>query len=155
MTLDDRQIAALVFLAKGCRPLGAARWDEAGIRAAVVRIRDWSLPEVIAETVTAAADRDVDKPGAIGKLGRRFQAVAPTPPPERLGSHERCSICSHSEPACRMRNGGDHEFLSVERARAQAADEQTRAQLVAQAHAGVTKRPPEPPWSRRARGWRR
>lgn len=105
MTVTDHQLQAFIFLIRECR-----RWDTGGTVAALERIRHWTLPEAFLEVATAAADPHVDGPGVIGRQGRRFAGVAPTPPPERLGRHERCTVCSLSEPACRIRWAADHDF---------------------------------------------
>jgi hypothetical protein len=46
MPLTDQDIRALVHLAVACRPLGAPRWDEAGIFAAIAKVRTLAIDDV-------------------------------------------------------------------------------------------------------------
>lgn len=119
MTVTRDQATILAELARACRPNGAARWDTAGIIAAIGQVKDKSLGEVILATIRAACDRDVDSPGVIPTAGSHWaeSASVRTTAPEILTREERCSICSLSEAECRRRWAKDrrepHEFLSV------------------------------------------
>lgn len=140
MTVTKDQAQMLATLATACRPLGARRWDTAGTMAALEKVKDRSLPEVVMATIRAAADRDVDTPGVIPTAGSHWQetrAVAPTPPPERPGPDGYCTACGHSKVGHDIRFRGDHEFTTTaDIARQRALDthravEEIKAQVAA------------------------
>lgn len=120
-------------------------WDKPGIEDALGRARGMAASPALAQAAIRAAENPANRtPAVIGMEGPHWVAAS-TPRRVKYEPGNTCSICSHSPDACRMLNAGDHEFVSVEQARAQAASDETRAELVAQAHAGVTPRPPAPP----------
>ncbi len=125
MTITKPQAQMLATLAAACRPTGARRWDTAGTMAALERLHDRDLGEVIMATIRAARDRDVDSPGVLPTAGPHWQErlVPAAFVPRTLDAGERCSVCSMSEPACRMRHSvDDHEFKSAAMAAKEAAD---------------------------------
>jgi hypothetical protein len=116
MTVTKPQAQMLATLAAACRPIGARRWDTAGIMAALERLHDRDLGEVIMATIRAARDRDVDTPGILPTAGPHWrEQLKPLPfTPQVLDSSQRCSICSMTEAACRIRHDvTDHEFESA------------------------------------------
>jgi hypothetical protein len=127
MTISDQQLRAITYLALACRPTGAARWDEAGTYANLVKVRDRSLGLVIIAAVQAAEDRKVVSPGVIPKPGPHWR----TPD---AGTHADvipfdrtrvCAICNRPESQCRevaaRIEEEPHAFESVAASRARQA----------------------------------
>lgn len=112
MTITKDQAQILATLACASRPNGATRWDSAGVLAAIKRVSDRSLPEVIMAVIRAASDRDVETPGVIPTPGDHWrEQLKPQPfTPQVMSPNDRCSVCSLSEPACRIRWAADHDF---------------------------------------------
>jgi len=111
MTITKDQAQMIAALAADSRPNGATRWDHAGIMTALERIRHWSLPEAIAETITAAADKDAETPGVIGRQGRSWASVrAVTVDSAPVGT--RCTVCGAIEKFHHTYGhvARDHEF---------------------------------------------
>lgn len=119
MTVTKPHAQMLATLAAASRPNGARRWDSAGVMAALEKVKDRDLAEVIMATVRAASDRDCETPGVIPSNGSHWRdtAAIATPAPQQLDNAGRCSVCSLSEPACAIR-WSDHEFQSVAQATA-------------------------------------
>ena len=125
MTVTKDQAQMLATLAAACRPNGARRWDSAGTLAAIAKVKDRSLAEVVMAVIRAAADRDVDSPGVIPTPGSHWQetaAVAPTPPPERVDPGERCTVHSMHIDECRRLWGADDHATAADHARAKPID---------------------------------
>ena len=102
MTVTDQEIRALTFLAKACRPTGAARWDEAGTVAAIAKVRDRQLATVAMAVIRAAADRDVESPGVIPTNGSHWaeSAAVASYIPNVIPPAERCGICNKARAKC-------------------------------------------------------
>lgn len=121
MTATDQQLRALAFLAKACRPNGARRWDEAGIMAALAKVADRSLAEVVLATVRAAADRDCETPGVIPTAGSHWRSAAvevgptPTPPKFRSESGPKLSTEEYAGHAAKARALIQHTSGPAER----------------------------------------
>lgn len=132
MTVTKPQAQMLATLAAACRPNGARRWDTAGTMAAIEKVANRDLAEVILATVRAAADRDVESPGVIPTNGPHWrEQLAPGGfVPNNVGRGERCSVCSLSEPACRIRWDKDHKFEPVATALARRMSSEDTAYLV-------------------------
>lgn len=116
MTVTRPQAQMLATLAAACRPNGARRWDQAGTMAAIERLYDRDLSEVIMATIRAARDRDVETPGVLPTAGPHWrEQLAPASfVPNVIDLAERCSVCSMSEASCRIRHKvDDHEFESA------------------------------------------
>jgi hypothetical protein len=124
MTVTKDQAQMIAALATACRPNGARRWDHAGLMAALAKLTNRDLAEVIMATIRAARDRDCETPGVIPTNGSHWrEQLAPLPyAPNVLDRSQRCSICSLSEPACRIRWHADHEFKSAAAAAKEAAE---------------------------------
>lgn len=136
MTVTKEQAQMIATLAAAARPHGARRWDAAGVMAALEKVANRNLGDVILATIRAAADRDVETPGVIPANGSHWQEQLKPQPfvPRFLGAGERCSICSMSDAACRIRHStDDHEFESAAMAarRAEALDPSARALAIA------------------------
>ena len=102
MTVTDQEIRAIAFLAKACRPTGAARWDEAGIVAAIAKVRDRQLATVAMAVIRAASDRDVESPGVIPSNGSHWaeSAAVASYIPNVIPPAERCGICNKARQKC-------------------------------------------------------
>lgn len=145
MTVTKDQAQMLATLVAASRPNGARRWDHAGILAALAKVKDRSLPEVIMAVIRAAADRNVDTPGVIPTAGSHWrEQLAPQPwTPNVLDRSERCTVCSLSEPTCRIRWHADHEFESAAHAAKRAVDPEAMHTAIAAIRDGIepTKEP--------------
>ena len=134
MTVTKPQAQMLAPLAAACRPNGARRWDTAGTMAALERLHDRDLGEVIMATIRAARDRDVDTPAVLPTAGPHWQErLAPAAfTPNVIDLAERCSVCSMSEAACRIRHtADDHEFESAAMAARRRAESDPQATATA------------------------
>ena len=104
----------LATLASDCRPHGATPWDATGIMAAIVKVKDRSLADVILAVIRAADDRDAKTPGVItapGSMHWRERGNRPAAP-EKLAPEERCGVCAKSEQRCKAERvaDDDHTF---------------------------------------------
>ena len=113
----DQDLRALTYLARRLRDetLGCAQWDEAGTFACLKAELAGQNLLISAQRVLAhATDRDAKTPGAI----KRPFTPEPTSATARMPYDPRkiCTVCNQPEAKCRA--AGDHEFLSIERARA-------------------------------------
>jgi hypothetical protein len=110
VTHDQAQL--LATLARAIRPHGARRWDEAGIVAAIGRVKHLALADVAQAVIRAADDRSLETPGAIGnpsapcwkeRVADRPQPITPYDPAKF------CDICGKSSHAATS----DHEFITA------------------------------------------
>jgi hypothetical protein len=125
MTVTKDQAQMLATLAVRCRPTGARQWKPDDVMAELAKLTDRNLGAVICATIRAAMDRDANRPAVIASAGSHWSDTQVAAPfvPQVLDAGERCSVCSMSEPACRVRHGvGDHEFKSAAMAAKDAAD---------------------------------
>lgn len=120
VTVTKDQAQMLATLAAACRPNGARRWDTAGIVAAIARVKDRSLSEVVMAVIRAAADRDVDSPGVIPTPGTHWQESQAVRPykPQTIDKDNTCSVCSQSRERCQQLWAGDHEYVATTQVRA-------------------------------------
>lgn len=104
----------LATLAASCRPHGATRWDEAGIVAALAKVRHLSLTDVILATIRAADDRELKTPGAIANPASSCWKERGTDRPasrrEWPDDAHRCRTCSMPPVDCRRIWADDHPF---------------------------------------------
>lgn len=152
MTVTPDQARILTTLALACRPLGAARWDSAGVMAAIKRVSDRSLAEVTMAVIRAASDKGVDSPGVIPSAGSHWQETSGVRPsaPDVRPRENRCSVCSRLKGDCDARRRTDpdpHAFESDAHAaqRVAAADPETVAAQVAAVRDGIEPTTPPPP----------
>lgn len=119
MPATDQQLRAIAYLVKDCRPHGARVWHEDGIYANLAKVRDRSLGSIVIAAIQAAEDRNAATPGVIPTPGPHWRTpeAAVVTPADKVAPSEHCTTCGHTESACRMRWAGDHEFVSVARAR--------------------------------------
>lgn len=113
MTVDKHQAQMLATIAVACRPHGAPHWDEAGVMAAIVKIKHLSLADVTLAVIRAADDRSVRTPGVIGNVSSPCWKERGTDRPQRIEepeNHERCSTCSLHRDRCRSLHADDHDF---------------------------------------------
>jgi hypothetical protein len=109
MTVSEQQARAIAFLAAAARPTGARRWDEAGIVANVLKVRDRALTTVVIATMQAAEDRNANSPGLIPTAGPHWRTPESSPrvEVERVDPAERCDLCERPQHATT-----DHEFIT-------------------------------------------
>ena len=112
VTLDQAQM--LASLAVACRPYRAPTWDEAGVLAAIGRVKDRALTEVALAVIRAAADRDAKTPGVIPTAGSHWQEQLKPEPwkPNAIPREDRCGICGKAREVCEGRRAplDDHSF---------------------------------------------
>lgn len=132
--LDERHLDQLVDLALSCRPYGSPRWNPAGVKAALRKVQELELGEVMKAVVRAAEDRELVTPGAIGNTDspvwrerndyrtKPLLPAEPTTVAQRVtaGAGSLCSICSQHEQRCRELWADDHAFESIDDARRRA-----------------------------------
>lgn len=119
MPLSDQDIRALTYLAGRCRPTGAPRWDEAGIFAAIAKVRHMALDDVALSVIRAASDFNAKTPGVIANLRApnwQERAGADARPYEPTAREDWCEYCGKPRELCqRIAQGpaGDgHQFDS-------------------------------------------
>lgn len=108
--IDKSQAQMLAAIAVACRPNGAPRWDEAGVVAALAKVRHLSLPDVALAVIRAADSRDTRTPGVIANLASpcwKERDVMQRPPTVVRKAHEFCGICG--DPLEAHRRHQDHE----------------------------------------------
>lgn len=113
MPLNDQDIRALTYLAGRCRPTGAPRWDDAGIAAAIAKVRHLHLADVALSVIRAADDAKAQTPGVIANTSAPNWQERGTRPVahEPFDPRTACDVCSL--PAHRHTNNSGHEFVSV------------------------------------------
>lgn len=112
--IADQEIRAIAHLAARARPSGARRWNEAGIIAAIEKVRARSLYEVTVAVMRAANDRNADTPGVIPTAGPHWRADVDDDVPviERFDPVTTCGICGKPQWRCEQA-AGDHEYEAV------------------------------------------
>ena len=152
--ITDQQIRAIAFLAAAARPSGARRWNEAGIIAAIEKVRTRSLFEVTVAVMRAANDRNADTPGVIPTAGPHWRAEADDDVPviERFDPATTCGICGKPEYRC-TQIAGDHAFEAAHVAAARKLDKESAAGIVAELRDRIaTSQPGEVAPKPRSRG---
>ncbi|WP_310962131.1 hypothetical protein [Nocardioides terrisoli] len=74
MPVTKDQARILTSLIVASRPHGAPRWDEPGIMAALAKVADRSLPEVVIASIRAACDASARNPGVIAAPGKAWDS---------------------------------------------------------------------------------
>jgi hypothetical protein len=116
MPVTQDQARALAQLAVDCRPTEARRWDIQGVYAAIGKVRDRHLADVILAVIRAADDRNAETPGVINAPGSLHWRERGTDRPATKHDPETtCSTCHKPEPLCRARRfaDDDHEFAPM------------------------------------------
>lgn len=114
MPVTDQDARALAYLAARMRPHGARRWDEAGIVAAIGKVKHLALADVALAVARAADDRSLETPAPIGNVRSSCWRERN---PDRPAEHKpyvrehTCGICGFPETECRARwSEEDHKF---------------------------------------------
>lgn len=97
MPLTDQNIRALVHLAAACRPHGAPRWDEAGIYAAIAKVRHLSLADVALAVIRAADDDKAKTPGVIANTSAPNWQERATNRPTPRDPWDPNEFCEHTQ----------------------------------------------------------
>lgn len=116
MPVTDQDARALAYLAARMRPHGARRWDEAGIVAAIGKVKHLALADVALAVTRAADDRTLETPAPIGNVRSTcWRERNPDRPVEHKPyvPQRTCDICGFAKDACEARWAGDHEFQPV------------------------------------------
>lgn len=128
MTVTRDQAQLLTTLAIACRPYRAPTWDEAGVMAAIAKMKDWSLHEVALRVIVAAADREAQTPGVIAT--QEIPAVKPAMfKPTPWEPDKVCTTCSRPEAQCKAVRHADDDHPFISRA-ANARDTERPAEAV-------------------------
>ena len=114
MPVTDQDIRALTYLAARCRPSHAPRWDEAGIAAAIAKVRHMHLADVAMSVIRAADDGAAKTPGVIANTQAPNWSERKTDraqPAEPYDPAVACDVCS--QPEHRHAPTSGHEFVSA------------------------------------------
>jgi hypothetical protein len=135
--LTDQQIRAIAFLAAAARPHGARRWNEAGIIAAIDKVRSRSLVEVTVAVMRAADDRGADTPGVIPTAGPHWRSSTDDATegvlPQRYDPNTTCGICGQPDWRCAQTAAySDHAFEPVHATAQRRLDPESAASVVAE-----------------------
>jgi hypothetical protein len=122
MPVTQDQARTLAQLAVDCRPHGARRWDIQGVYAAIGKVKDRHLADVVLAVIRAADDRSADTPGVINAPGslhwKERGTDRPTPTTGKYDAATHCGTCSQPEHICRRIAAGHddgHEFVPAAR----------------------------------------
>jgi hypothetical protein len=118
MPVTDQQARAIAFLACAVRPHGASKWDEAGVLANVLKVRDRSLSSVVIATMQAAEDRNAQSPGVLPTAGPHWRnpETAPRIVLNTWDANAICTTCSRQEAQCKTVRHADDDHPYVSRA---------------------------------------
>ena len=114
MPVTQDQARALAQLAVECRPHGARRWDIQGVYAAIGKVKDRHLADVVLAVIRAADDRNAETPGVInapGSLHWRERGADRPASGNRFDPGTNCGICSQPRHICESHARPDHEFI--------------------------------------------
>lgn len=131
--IEKHQAQMLASLACAARPHGAPRWDEAGVMAAIAQVRHLDLAEVNRAVMTAARNRALTTPGAIGNTSSEVWRAASSPTrsttsssssssssgSERPDPNGTCQICGKARYHCERNPHADHRFETRDEMRRQ------------------------------------
>lgn len=113
---DAHAIAHLVRSIRTQTP-GAGSWDEAGIIAALKKVKALHLAEVVGAAVRAAENPDLRTPAAIGNPGTEVWRLAPPKPVAYVPTprEEFCELCGKRRAMCEQISegptGDGHKFV--------------------------------------------
>ena len=137
--LTDDQARSLAGLLAACRPYGARRWDRGETLAALRRVQQLKLADVVLAFTRAADDRHCDSPFAVTSLNSphwRERTGIPLDAPRRpdnAPAHQRCSTCQLPEAEHQRRWATDHPYAPNVRAEL----DDTARDYIAAARAGI------------------
>ena len=139
MPVTKPQAEMLATLAVAARPHGARRWDAPGVMAALGKVRNLELAEVLMAVGRAARDRDLETPAAIGNTAAPCWVERPVErwEPEKTTAVDRCGICGKSRERCENapRYADDDHRLEPDRKIRQGAPMDELRDVVAKARA--------------------
>ena len=133
MPVTDQDARALAYLAARMRPHGARRWDEAGIVAAIGKVKHLALADVALAVARAADDRSLETPAPIGNVRSTcWRERNPDRPAEHKPyvAERTCDICGFAKSDCEARWADDHEFTPVPLARGRALPKEQAVEVV-------------------------
>lgn len=119
MPVTDDQAKHLALMASAGRPTGAPRWDPPGVYAAIRKVQNLALTDVMRAVANATDDRDLATPGAIGNPSAScWRTRNPDHQPARAPDTwddptDRCAICSKSRRGCEAIKHSGHTFTSI------------------------------------------
>lgn len=113
MPLTDQDIRAITYLAARCRAADAPRWDEAGIFAAIAKVRHLNITDVVMAAIQGADDEKAITPGVISNTSSPNWQVRPVRP-QPIAPYDpatACDVCAQPEHRHTPLSG--HEFISA------------------------------------------
>jgi hypothetical protein len=151
MPVTQDQARALAQLAVDCRPHGARRWDIQGVYAAIGKVKDRHLADVVLAVIRAADDRNAETPGVINAPGslhwKERGSDRPTPTAGAYDKRTHCGTCSQPEHICRRIAAGHddgHEFVPAARLAAHVSSLDLDVERTVQGLKAVGAEPPAP-----------
>ena len=102
--LTPTEIATLCGILAKLRPHGAPRWQEAGIRAALVKVQGLDAANALMAAIRLSQDRDAATPAQIGLPASQCWAEKPgewRAPTEPYDVGKVCGICDQPERRCK------------------------------------------------------
>lgn len=119
MPVTDDQAKQLAVMACAARPHGAPRWDPAGVYAAIRKVQNLALTDVMRAVANAADDRELVTPGAIGNPSAPCWRTR-SPDHTRVyvpdtwdDPTDRCAECSKPRSVCESIKSSGHTFRSI------------------------------------------
>jgi len=116
MPVTKDQAHMLAAIAVACRPVGAPRWDEPGVVAAIAKLAHLHLADVTHAAIRAAEDSTAKTPGVItATTSIHWRDRNPDRPKERPSytPDNTCGTCGRTEVACRANQQGGHDFEPI------------------------------------------
>jgi len=112
--IEKREAEALALVVAACRPAKATRWDQAGVMAALAKVRHLALADVAMAAIRAAADSTVKTPGVLGNPTThhwREKVTEPTSTFEPYDVAKVCGICDQPRRRCTTNPHSGHDFI--------------------------------------------
>lgn len=150
MPVSQDQARVLAQLAVDCRPSGARRWDAQGVYAAIGKVKDRHLADVVLAVIRAADDRNAETPGVINAPGslhwreRGERSDERPAPSERHDPSTLCGTCSLPQVDCERRWADDHPFEPLHKLKARVVAAGIDAERTVTALKDIGALPPEP-----------
>jgi hypothetical protein len=130
MPVSKDQATMLAAIAVACRPKGAPKWDAPGVVAAIGRVANLHLADVVHATIRAAEDASANTPGVIAATNSvhwRERVIGRPVAVEPFDPAATCGVCGQLAHRCRANPHNGHEFESVVEARRNQARASIRA----------------------------
>lgn len=143
MPITKQQAEMISELMVACRPHGANRWDAPGCMAALAKVADRSLPEVVRAATRLAENREARTPMALGGNGPQWREVDEMPRQvvEPFDSADTCGTCGRRKAGCLANPHNDHAFERADAVAARKLDPDSAGSVIAELRDRI--RPPD------------